>query len=344
VKSEDGHGNGDLSARLRSLRPFPHEVVALTFVAAGIAVLERLPVTYPRDALLRVWGAPIAAVCSLALVIAVSAAILRRRHGLAGPTLGTEVVLLARTGIVLVPTLSVHFLLKGSIHLINPLVWDRQLDRLDTAIHLGVSPSAFLTTLLHNAMLLHFVDLVYSVLYFFVLVTYTAVLLGLLPTRRKLAFIAGFVLVWIFGMALYVAVPTWGPAFVFPEQFADVLPFMPNTTTVQGVLFEEIGALVRNPTGFRVLRFGCVAAFPSLHVAVISLLKLASRTVSRRWFRANVALLMVMVVGSVVTGYHYLVDSYAGVLLAGVSWWAGTAIYDRPGPQAPEIDTVAPTV
>jgi len=66
VKSEDGHGNGDLSARLRSLRPFPHEVVALTFVAAGIAVLERLPVTHPRDALLREWGAPIAAVCSLA--------------------------------------------------------------------------------------------------------------------------------------------------------------------------------------------------------------------------------------------------------------------------------------
>ena len=337
-------GHDDLAARILSPRPFPHELVALGFVAAGIAVLELLPVTYPRAALVRVWSAPIAVVLAIAVAIAGSASILRRRRGLPGPGLAAQIALLARAALVLVPTLSVHFLLKGSIHLVNPRVWDRQLDRLDTALHLGVSPSAFLPVLLHNPALLHVVDLVYSVLYFLVLVTYTAVLLGLLPTRRKLAFIAAFLLVWILGMALYLALPSWGPAFVFPERFADVLPFMPNTATVQGALFEEIRSLVSNPTGFRVLRFGCVAAFPSLHVAVVALLALASRAVSRRWFRVNVALVLVMVIGSVITGYHYLVDSYAGVLLAGASWWAGRAIYDRPERQEPEIDTVAPAV
>jgi hypothetical protein len=318
--------------------------MALAFVAAGVVVLERLPVTYPRAALLQVWAGPIALVFCLGLLVGVSAAILRKRHGHSGPDLATEVLLLVRAGVVLVPALSVHFLLKSFIHLINPRVWDRQLGRLDAAVHFGVSPSTFLTGLLGNGALLHFVDIVYSVLYFFILAGSTALLLGLLPARRKLAFTFSFLLLWIVGAALYVALPSWGPAFVVPEEFAEVLPSMPNTATVQGALFEEINSLVRNPAGFRVVRFGCVAAFPSLHVAVIALLTLASRTISRPWFRANVALLLIMVVGSVITGYHYLVDSYAGVLLAGASWWAGVAIYDRPEGRASEIDTTAPAV
>lgn len=337
-------GQDDFASRVGSLRPFPHEIVALTFVAAGIVVLERLPVTYPRTALLRVWALPIAVVCGLALAIGLAAAFLRRRHGGPGLDPVTDVVFLVRSGIVLVLTLSVHFLLKSFIYLINPRVWDRQLDGLDQTIHLGVSPSIFLTTLLHNGLLLHFVDIVYSGLYFFILVAYTAILLGLLPPRRKLAFTAAFLLLWIVGMVIYIALPTWGPAFVFPDEFADTLPSMPNTATVQGVLFGEISSLVRNPFGPRVVRFGCVAAFPSLHVAVITLFALASRTISRRWFEANIVLLLVMVVGSVITGYHYLVDSYAGVILAGACWWAGLAVYERSGRRSPEIDTAAPTV
>jgi hypothetical protein len=54
-------------------------------------------------------------------------------------------------------------------------------------------------------------------------------------------------------------------------------------------------------------------------------------SVSRRWFQVNLRPLSVMVVGSVITGYNDLVDSYAGVILAGACWWAGVAVYDRPG-------------
>jgi len=344
VRQRDARRRDDIASRVRSLRPFPHEVVALAFVAAGIVVLERLPVTYPRTALLRVWAVPIAVVCGLALAIALGARFLRRRRGGLGLDPVTDVVLLVRSGAVLVLTLSVHFLLKSFIYLINPRVWDRQLDRLDQAIHLGISPSTFLTTLLHNGLFLHFVDIVYSGLYFFVIVGYTAILLGLLPPRRKLAFTAAFLLVWIVGVVIYIALPTWGPVFVFPDEFVGTLQSMPTTAMVQRALFQEISSLVRNPLGPRVVHFGCVAAFPSLHVAVIALFTLASRTISRRWFQVNLLLLLIMVVGSVITGYHYLVDSYAGLILAGACWWAGVAVYDRRGPRDPEIDTAAPAV
>ena len=324
-----GDRGDEFDRRVRSWHPFPHEVVAGLFVVVGVALLERLPVTYPRTALLKVWALPIAAVSLLAFAIALAAGFLRRRKGAPGADPATEALFLLRSGVVLVPTLSVHFLLKSFIHLINPRVWDLQLGRFDQALHLGVSPSVFLSLLLYNPLFLHLLDVVYSSLYFFILVVYTAVLLGLLPPRRKLAFTAAFVLLWIVGMAVYIALPSWGPVFVVPQEFADSLRFMPVTTTVQSVLFGEISSLVRHPLAPRVIRFGCVAAFPSLHVAVISLFALASRSVSRRWFQVNVALLVVMVVGSVITGYHYLVDSYAGFLLAAGAWWLALVVYDH---------------
>ena len=111
MTDEGTHRSQDLRKRARSLRPFPHEVMALAFVAAGVVVLERLPVTYPRAALLQVWAGPIALVFCLGLLVGVSAAILRKRHGHSGPDLATEVLLLVRAGVVLVPALSVHFLL-----------------------------------------------------------------------------------------------------------------------------------------------------------------------------------------------------------------------------------------
>src|SRR5262249_25056206 len=111
--------------------------------------------------------------------------------------------------------------------------------------------------------------------------------------------------------------------FVTPEVFQGVLPHMPVTVAVQTALFRELSSLVSNPLAPRTVHYGCVAAFPSLHVALVALFAFASRPVSRSWYRINLLFVFLMVLGSVVTGYHYLLDGIAGIALAGLCWWAG---------------------
>ncbi len=59
-----------------------------------------------------------------------------------------------------------------------------------------------------------------------------------------------------------------------------------------------------------------------------TLFALASRQVSRGWFRLNLLLVLVMLLGSVVTGYHYLVDGWGGILLALGTWFLGRLMYE----------------
>jgi membrane-associated phospholipid phosphatase len=69
-----------------------------------------------------------------------------------------------------------------------------------------------------------------------------------------------------------------------------------------------------------------------MHLAEVMLLALASRPISRTWFRWNLGIVAVMLFGSVVTGFHYLIDGYAGIALAVLAWWAGNRIYSRTRP------------
>lgn len=63
--------------------------------------------------------------------------------------------------------------------------------------------------------------------------------------------------------------------------------------------------------------------FPSSHCAVATLSALALREIRPSAFPAAMALALAIVVGTVLTKQHYLVDSVAGVAL-GVGAWAGT--------------------
>ncbi len=311
-----------LRGRIRSFRPLPHEVIAIAAILAGIAVLESLPVTYPRSALVLAYLSFALPITGLAFVIAFVAN--RRRSEW---NASDEAIALCRVGAVLALLLPVHFLLKSFLHLVNPRTWDAQLYAWDQRIFFGISPGRFFGALLPTPPLLRAIDTIYSGFYFVLVIGYTAIAFGLLPVTRKFAFAAAFVFLWVGGTVLYIAVPSWGPVFVFSEDFRPALAHMPITVYVQKILFGEISSLVSNPLGRRRIELGSVAAFPSMHLAEMTLLALASRPISHVWFRWNLALVAVMLFGSVVTGFHYLLDGYAGIALALLSWWAGNRMY-----------------
>lgn len=326
--ARDGGAPRDLQVRLRSWRPFPHEVAALLYVVVGVFLLERLPVTYPREGLVIAASMPAAGFGVCTAVLLGVRELLRRRKGRPRELPpAVEALFLFRAIVVLFPVLSVHFLLKSFIWLVNPRTWDVFLWDLDRAVHLGLSPSLFLTGAFTGRGFLRFLDLVYSNVYFLLIVVSVPLLLLVRELNRRLAFLAAYAFVWMAGSVAYLAFPAWGPIFVFPDVFEDVLRYMPGTVSVQEVLFREIHSLVNAPLAPRILRFGCVAAFPSLHLAVVTLFAAASRPVSRAWFVANVVVVVLMLLGSVVTGYHYLVDGWAGIALGLGAFALGSRLF-----------------
>lgn len=340
-----GHGDdgpAGLERRLRSWRPFPHEVAAAVFVVVGFVLLERLPVTYPREALLLAASLPMAWFAGFTAVLLVGREAARRLRGRPRPVaFATEGLVLARAALVLVPVLSVHFLLKSFIWLVNPRTWDAQLWELDRVVHLGLSPTLFLTAAFADGTFLRFLDVVYSSAYFLLIVVSVPVLLVVPEPGRRMAFVAAYAFIWMAGSVVYLALPSWGPVFVVSGLFSDVLRHMPATVSVQEVLFGEISSLVNQPLAPRVVRYGSVAAFPSLHLAVVTVFTVASRRVSGRWFLANLVLVVLMLVGSVVTGYHYLVDGWAGIALGLAACAAGSRLFPVPraaaaGPGSPQ--------
>lgn len=300
----------------RRRRLYPAELLAITFVLSGVVLLERLPVTYPRSALFLAYASPVVLIAGIAMIVT----FWRRRRHPQEEGWADELYTLGRAILPILVVFPVAFLLKSFIFLINKTVWDRQLLQLDAALHFGFSPTIFLTTLLGEPLFLRIIDTFYTAVYYLIFVGYTATFLALLPRAQRLRFAHAFVVLWMSGSVLYLLLPSWGPAFVATHLVEEALEHMPRTVAVQSMLYEELSSLVNRPLEPRVVRLGCVAAFPSLHVGMMSLFALVSRQISRRWFHLNLFLVVLMIVGSVVTGYHYALDGYAGAALAVLAW------------------------
>lgn len=295
-----------------------HEIVAAVFCVIGIVLLERMPVTYPRSALLLTYASPIAVIFGAAVVMA---AIRRRNRRL----IIQDAREIARACVSLAFVLAVSFLLKSFIYMINPRVYDRQLFALDRTLHFGYSPTIFLVTLFNQPLFLRAMDVFYTVVYYAIFIFGAAAMFALLDTRWRFRYGAAFVLMWVTSTVLYLLVPSWGPAFSATHLVEPALRHMPRTVWLQSHLYSELSALIKAPLAPRVAYFGGVAAFPSLHVACVALIAIASRHVTRLAFVIALIALALMLFCSVITGYHFLLDGYAGIVIAAGSWWLAGA-------------------
>ncbi len=229
-----------------------------------------------------------------------------------------------------------HLLLKVFLPVFRKTTFDPLLDGLDRALLGGKAAIELLQGLAKHVAILHGLDLLYSSLYFVLLWGSAVAFLAVLGRRERLAFLGSFALFWQLGLLLYLAVLSWGPVFVRPELFGPLLQHMPVTVGVQRQLVRETAAVVSGRYDIAI-RFYGLAAFPSLHVGVMVFYALWGWRVSRRWGVFYLALLAPFVLGSLVTGYHYLVDAPGGAAVALVAFGAGLSALGRrlrPGEEA----------
>jgi hypothetical protein len=208
--------------------------------------------------------------------------------------------------------------IKLAVPLLHHQLFDRQVSDLGRAIFFGYSPGAFIAALFSSPLIMRAIDWAYANLFILTL-NVSVVCFVSSPSRRlRVAFMDANTTMWLIGAWVYLAVPTLGPAYVYPESFLPLAPLLPHTQVLQRMLMSNYQAVLGYLHGARqpVNIFLGIGAFPSLHVAFQALVWLWMRRLWR-WAGFLFGLIAITIfLGSVITGWHYFMDGVAGFVLA----------------------------
>jgi hypothetical protein len=214
-----------------------------------------------------------------------------------------------------------YFWVKVCVPLLRTDLYDPVFWKIDRLMHFGFSPSVFATALFEDGPVAGWLDRWYGLWTPTVLVMlafFTASTDGLL--RRR--FMLSCVFLWGLGCWLYVALPALGPVYYVPELWKGIAERMPSASSMHGALWANYEKMIAGRNG--VLRefnpIYAIAAMPSLHVAAHALFAFWSWKHARPIALLFIGATALTFLGSLVTGWHYAVDGYAGILLAWVSY------------------------
>lgn len=209
--------------------------------------------------------------------------------------------------------LAMHALIKQSIPLINPSLFDETLLSLDILIHGGINPMKWSVNALHEHGVSKFIDICYVAWYqlkvpiLFVFIAH--------PNRSVFErFYFAYFAMWVLGGLLTVLVPSVGPLYIYPEWFHGT--YKPLASALQEQLWAHYQELLKDPTHYLPHSYEGVAAFPSLHVGIAALFSFFIFDINKYFGLFLIIYTALIEVGSVYLGWHYAIDGYFGIALA----------------------------
>jgi hypothetical protein len=219
--------------------------------------------------------------------------------------------------------LDVMYGFRLALTVFEPFYFDPALARLDAVLHGGNHPWELLQPVVGHPAVTRFIDVVYVYGWF------AALWLGVIwqtvhgrePVRSQ--FLLTFALSWIIlGTALAIATSSAGPVFYGRVTGLDD-PFAGLTSYLASVDQQYALHAVANQERLwaTYTEWGGMTAMPSMHLAIVTAVVLAGIRTHRRLAWVLVPLGFVILIGSVHLGWHYAIDSYVGILLAGGIWW-----------------------
>jgi hypothetical protein len=212
----------------------------------------------------------------------------------------------------------VYGAIKLLVPLYHPVLYDRQLWDLEQRMFGGYAPVVFVTNIFSNPRVLSFFDWSYARVFFASLAIAFTFFMSHPSRRVRVAFADGNAALWILGAWLYLLFPTVGPAYAFPELWIPIRESIPVTNLLHMRLmanYRNVLLLGRGISAPLTFIFG-VAAFPSLHVAFQTFVFIWMR---RLWISGQVLFglfALLILIGSMITGWHYLLDGLAGIVMA----------------------------
>jgi PAP2 superfamily protein len=312
-------------------RPYSYEIVTLVNLAiiawfTGSIVIGSLPATL-ASFIPTLGGYALAGVVVRALVawrrgeLPAYLRIIRSAGWL------TDTVRLVLFGSLMVHT---YFWIKLIVPLLHARLYDQELWNIDQAMFFGLSPNILFLNVFSKGVVLKVIDWAYARV-FFVSMSVAFMFFLSSPSRRlRAAFSTGNTFLWLAGAWLYMLLPSLGPAFRFPDVWLPYVYGLGITQHFQAFLMKNYQAVMELPRGGSIgnvqLMFG-IAAFPSLHVAFQMFAFLWMR---RLWIYGEIVFgvfTLVILIGSVVTGWHYLIDGVAGIVMAALAYKSAVGLW-----------------
>ena len=218
--------------------------------------------------------------------------------------------------IIVFSVLSVHVYgwIKLSVPLLHPHLFDSELWNVDRAIFFGHSPNIFFLDLFSTS--LRFFDWTYANVFIASLNVASIYFVSEPDERVRIGFTNSNTLMWLAGAWVYLLIPSLGPAYRFPNVWLPLSAMLGNTQQLQRILMTNYQHVLHNQQVNILLG---IAAFPSLHVAFEMLVTLWMRG---RWRLLFGLITLIIFLGSIITGWHYLIDSIAGIVLAVICYVA----------------------
>jgi hypothetical protein len=309
---------------LGSTRPVARDMlsiegwVALGFIGLWITGLAvGLPINYPdasNVALLQAhFVGPLAVAASLQLVLTTLLCRLGRPY-----RQDADPLLMLKLFPLVVLSVFLYFNFKAWTPLVNPRVYDAQLERIDTfgapvvAALLGARQAI-------AALVAMNVDSWYNLLYFAMFFLSLAVH-GVLDTpQRQRQLVLGMCLNLLVGGLAYWIAPAEGP-FLYREGLNHDAYAAQQT---MHVLFQYVQAKYILPPGYFTAALG---AMPSLHIAQAVFFTLCAARSARPLLVVYIPVLIWITIEASASGWHYLIDLPAGVLLAWFSYTLATGL------------------
>lgn len=225
------------------------------------------------------------------------------------------------------PLLSTFASFKRMIPTVNPFSWDERFMQLDAWLHLGTQPWEWLLPVLRSAPAIGFIDFVYTLWFPVVVMTLVwQAWSGREPARSR--FFLAFALTWILlGVVAATFFSSAGPCYygrivAGPDPYEALMKSLyriDSERPLTALMLQEF--LFRGYSGAAAYRIEGISAMPSLHVAIAALLVLLFARVNRTAMILAAGFGMLILLGSVVLGWHYAVDGYVAALLVLPVWW-----------------------
>ena len=248
------------------------------------------------------------------------------------PSRVTGAVLVA---LLMVPTQITFQALKQSIGHTIGFPADALLHQVDVALHGGM-PWLWFEPFLRNAGAVQVLDALY--MFWFVGLIGFVLWAGWSRFRelRERALVA-LLLLWVLGGTVTASVGAsagpvyYGHATEATDPYAALIRRLDLVEASHGPLFARANQRaiweLHSTNSWGAL--AGISAMPSLHVGLAVLIALVAGQRSR-WLAAFLWIYAVLIqVGSVVLGWHYAIDGYAGALIAGATWMAAGRLCQR---------------
>lgn len=209
--------------------------------------------------------------------------------------------------------------LKGMVPFANHQLYDGDLARLDKAMFGGHRPATLLHDLLGTGVTAHVLSFFYIAWIVLLPASLAIALVWARRDRISTWWVTAVSLDWIMGVILNFALPTLGPIYDRPGDFADLTTT--STTTLQQSMWTERVEVLADPSGTHTVQN--IAAFASLHVAIAATACIVAHRAGlhRVIVHALRAFLAITMISTVYFGWHYVSDVIAGLLMGIVAAW-----------------------